>query len=90
MKFRAQSFLHTGLEMILLPRINVRCVNNLIKYEVFQKQSSGVLKDAVLKIFAKSTGKPLCWSFFFNKVAGLRPEACFLVNFAKVLRKTFL
>ena len=30
--------------------------------------------------FTKCTGKHLCQSFFFNKVAGLRPEAC---NFIK-------
>ena len=28
----------------------------------------------VLKNFAKFTGKHLCQSFFFNKVAGLRPS----------------
>ena len=27
--------------------------------------------------FAKFTGKHLCQSLFFNKVAGLRPEVCF-------------
>ena len=39
----------------------------------FQKQSSGgVLWKGVLKGLAKSIGKHLCWSRFFNKVAGLR------------------
>ena len=39
-----------------------------------QKQSSrGVLKKDVLRNFAKFTGKHLCQSLFFNKVAGLRP-----------------
>ena len=32
-------------------------------------------KKGVLKIFAKFTGKHICQSLFFNKVAGLRPEA---------------
>ena len=31
-------------------------------------------KKGVLKIFLKLTGKHLCQSLFFNKVAGLRPE----------------
>ena len=28
----------------------------------------------VLRIFTKFIGKPVCQSFFFNKVAGLRPS----------------
>ena len=37
-----------------------------------QKQLPEVLsKKGVLKNFAKSTGKYLCQSLFFNKVAGL-------------------
>ena len=54
-------------------------------------------KKGVLRNFAKSTGKHLCQSLFFTKVAGLRPKACnlikkrlwhkyFHVNFAKFLR----
>ena len=31
--------------------------------------------------FAKFTGKHLCQNLFYNKVAGLRPEAC---NFIKI------
>ena len=55
----------------------------------------GVL--GVLRSFAKLTGKYLCQSLFFNKVAGLRPllkkrlwYRCFPVNFAKFLRTPFL
>ena len=49
--------------------------------------------------FHKFTGKHLCQSLFFNKVAGLRPATllkernchrCFPVNFAKFLRTPFL
>ena len=58
-------------------------------------------KKGVLNIFAKFTGKHLCQSFFFNKVAGLnlRPATlfkkrlwhrCFLVDFVKFLRTLFL
>ena len=57
------------------------------------------LKKGVLNNFIKFTGKYLCQSLFFNKVAGLRPTTllkkrlwhrCFLVNFAKFLRRSFL
>ena len=37
-------------------------------------------KKGVLRNFAKFTGKHLCQSLFFNKVAGPRPKAC---NFIK-------
>ena len=56
----------------------------------------GVLcKKGILKNFAKFTGKHLCQSLFFNKVAGLRPATllkerlwrrCFPMNFAKFLK----
>ena len=57
------------------------------------------MKKGVLKNFAKLTGKHLCQSFFFNKVALLKPATllkkilwhrCFPVNFAKFLRTLFL
>ena len=57
------------------------------------------MKKSVLRISAKFTGKHLCQSLFFNKVAGLRPaiflkkrlwHRCFPVNFAKFLRTPFL
>ena len=38
-------------------------------------------KKGVLRNFTKFTGKHLCQSLYFNKVAGLRPEAC---NFIKI------
>ena len=53
----------------------------------------------VLENFAKFTGKHVCQSLFFNKVAGPRLgtlikkrlwHKCFLVNFAKCLRTSFL
>ena len=56
-------------------------------------------KKGVLRNFTKFTGKHLCQSFFFNKVAGLRPATllmkrlwhrCFPVNFVKVIRTSFL
>ena len=57
------------------------------------------MEKSVLKNFVKSTGKHLCHSPFFNKVAGLEPATllkkrlwykCFPVNFAKFLRTPFL
>ena len=54
-------------------------------------------KKCVLRNVAKLTGKHLCQSLFFNKVAGLGPanllkkdsNRCFPVNFAKFLRTPF-
>ena len=52
-------------------------------------------KNGVYKTFLKFTGKDLCLSLFFNKVAGLKPgtllkkrlwHRCFLVTFVKFLR----
>ena len=56
-------------------------------------------KKSFLRNFAKFTGKHLRQSFFFNKVAGLKPVALLKkslwhrsvsVNFAKFLRTSFL
>ena len=66
-----------------------------------QKQPPEVFyKKAVLKNFVLFTGKHLCWSLFFNKVAGLRRPAmllkkklqhrCFRVNNAKFLKTLIL
>ena len=61
-------------------------------------QRCSIIKG-VLRNFTKFTGKHLCQSLFFNKVAGLRPATllkkrlwhkCFPVNFAKFLRTHFL
>ena len=56
-------------------------------------------KKGVLKNFPKFTGKHLCQSLFFNKVAGLTPVTLFIkrlwtqvfsCEFAKFLRTPFL
>ena len=63
----------------------------------FSRSSRPVVfcKKSVLRNFIKFTGKHLCQSLFFNKVAGFRPATllkkglwhrCFPVNFAKFLR----
>ena len=53
------------------------------------------LRKDVLRDFAKFTGKPLCQSFFFNKVAGLSlfkketlPEV-FSCKFCEISKNTF-
>ena len=57
------------------------------------------LIKGVPRTIVKFTGKHLCQSLFFNKVAGLRPTTifktklwhrCFPVNFAIVLRTVFI
>ena len=68
------------------------------KYYRSSLQRCSIRKGA-LRNFAKFTGKHLCQSLFFNKVAGLRPatllkkrhwNSCFPVNFLKFLRTPFL
>ena len=46
-------------------------------------------RKSVLRNFTKFTGKYLCQSLFFNKVAGLW-HRCFPVNSVKFLRTPFL
>ena len=57
------------------------------------------IKKGVFRNFTKVTGKHLCQSLFFDKVAGLRCATllkkrlwhrCFTVNFVNVLREPFL
>ena len=60
------------------------------------------IKKGVLENFLKFTGKHLCQSLFFNKVAGLKFlqaatllknklwHSCFPVNFRNILRAPFL
>ena len=56
------------------------------------------VKKATVKSFAKFTGKHLCWSLSFNRVAVLKPvtllkkrlqHRCFPVNFAKFFNNIF-
>ena len=69
-----------------------KIINRSSRPEVFSEK--GVLRN-----IAKFTGKYLCQSLFFNKVADLRPATllkkklwhnCFSVNFAKFLRTPFV
>ena len=56
------------------------------------------VKIGVLRNFTKFTGKDLCQSLFFNKVAGLRPatllkkrlwQRCFFREFCEISKNTF-
>ena len=71
-------------------------VQSLINRNSYQRSS---IKNTALKDFPKFTGKHLWWSLFLNKVSSFRPaflskkcpqQGCFLVNFAKFLRKSIL
>ena len=60
------------LKAIIKSNLDCNCISK-------QKQSLEVFcKKGALRNFAKFTGKHLCQSIFFNKVAGLRLETLFL------------
>ena len=60
--------------MIVRLKESIPCDEVISRNNKAQKQSSGgVLKKRFLRNFAKFTGKHLCESLFFNKVAGLMP-----------------
>ena len=67
-------------------------------YKIRSKRPAVFCRKGVLRNFEKFTGKHLCQSLFFNKVASLRPATllrkrfwhrCFPVNFAEFLRTPF-
>ena len=80
---------------------SITCMISLLHLEMKAWRSSHqrcFLKKGVLINFAKFTGKHLCHSLFFNKVADLRSadllkkklwDRCFPVNFAKFIRTPF-
>ena len=67
------------------------CLKNKSHYRSSHRRCS---ERSVLSNFPKFTGKHLCQSLVFNKVAGLRQKRlwhrCFPVNFGKFLRTPFL
>ena len=84
-----------SLKMFRLARKNKW---NKLKNLLSSHQKCSV-KKGVPGNFTKFTGKYLCQSLFFNKVAGLRPalllkkrlwHCCFPVNFVKFLQTFFL
>ena len=71
---------------------------NLKENQLRSSHQTCFMKRVVLRNFAKFTGKHLCQSPFFNKVAGLGPvtllkkglwHRCFPVDFAKFVRAPF-
>ena len=75
----SRSYFHA--QKLLFFFYDLSLILNRSSHRSFSKQK-GILTN-----FVKFTGKCLCQSFFFNKVAGL---SCFPVNFAKFLRTTFV
>ena len=76
----------------------IYCLNFIVDF-VKSSRPEVFCKKGIHRNSAKFTGKHLCQSLFFNKVAGLRPATlskkrlwhrCFPVNFAKFLRTPFL
>ena len=61
--------------MLILSEISkkIQLCSHLPLSRVIDHHYSGVATGGVLRNFAKFTGKHLCQSTFFNKVAGLRP-----------------
>ena len=80
MAFFHQDFCHQNKRFCFSTFSVARTKNRSSRPEVFCERG-------VLRIFTKLTGKHLCQSLFFNKVAGLR---CFPVNFMKFLRTPLL
>ena len=78
----------------------INCIINIWYQGLRSSHPAVFCKKGVLRNFTKFTGKHLCQSLYFNKVAGLRPAAallnkkfwlrCFPVNFVKFLRTPFL
>ena len=52
-----------------------RVINHIYEVDIQKQSPWGVLLKGVFRNFAKFTGKYLCQSLFFNKVAGLRPSS---------------
>ena len=74
------------------------CTKYAIMMEFGSSHPEVFCKKGVLRNFTKFTGKRLCQSLFFNKVAGLRPSTlfkkrvwhrCFPVNFVELLGTPF-
>ena len=97
--FQAMLFLVTMATFLF--NVDSNLPNSLYKNFPSERSSRPEVfcKKGVLKNFTKFTGKHLCQSLFFNKVAGFRfatllkkilRRRCFSVDFAKFLRTSFL
>ena len=86
-------------EMMLLIHIQMEIKTIPWKWWSRSSRPEVFCKEGVFRNFSNFTGKHLCQSLFFNKVARLRLATllkkrlwhrCFPVNFAKFLRTPFL
>ena len=65
-------------------------MTSLIELSTFKNWRLEVFyKKGILRNFAKFTRKQLCQSLFFNKVAGLRPQAQASSEFCEISKNTF-
>ena len=96
-------FTFTFFLIIITTTVNISNVCFWFKLKRLQRIRSSYQRcfiiKGVLRNFSKFTGKQLCQSLFFNKVAGVRPATLlrkrpwkrfFPVIFAKFLRTPFL
>ena len=76
----------------------INCIINIWYQGLRSSHPAVFCKKGVLRYFTKFTGKHLCQSLYFNKVAGMRPAAllnkrfwlmCFPVNFCEISKNTF-
>ena len=84
----------------IFDHVQPKTLISLYRYSDFRSsRPEEFYKKGILRSFIKFTGKHLCHSLFFNKVAGLRPSTllkkrlwhrCFSVNFVKFLGTLFL
>ena len=84
--------------IVSVPMLVLLCISQQL-YSFRSSHQRFSIKKCVLRSFAKFTGKHLCQSLLFNKVAGLKPATfikkrlwhrCFPVNFANFPRAPFL
>ena len=69
----------------------IKNTKGLFRLAYFTEEATGaVLKKGVLKKFAKFTGKNLCQSLFFNKVAGLSLAQVFFCEVCEIFKNIFL
>ena len=89
-----------SISLIIVSVISYSHIWNKVQKRVWQHIRKNVfrsshqkcsMKKGVLINFAKFTGKHMCQSLFFRKVAGLRlRHRCFPVNFCEIFKSIFL
>ena len=87
--------IETNSEFVILQKKLILWKSKFLQLFFRSSRPEVFFKKGVLKNFGKFTGKHLCQSLFFNKVAEVRPETllkkrlwhrCFPLNFVKFLR----